>query len=358
MAYDFLAIDLLPYILIFFLFLLCIPYADRNRTNSWLIYLVLLLFTILRYDVGWDYTMYVRDIENHALDRYEPLSKMIFELASYLNFYPIAFIIFGFGILYLTKKNIDRFSTNTLISWVVFYAYPQFFFASLSTIRQSLAAAIIFYSYRYCKERKLYHFLACIAVATLCHSSGLAGLLLYLLVFFPITKKLNVIFFIISFFISRTIQDVVFPLIASQDFNEQIKFYLKMNTKAPTMLPFLIYLITVVNLIFYKKLISINSDNKIYIAITTAGACLYNILIFEPNTALRISSIFLIFWTFIFPSYITIFHHKFKGINTALIVLFWFSISFVFLGIYIANYQERIIEKISLIPYKFWFNNL
>lgn len=358
MSYKFSFLDLWPYLLIFLIFLLCLPYSQRNKTNSAIIYWVLLLFTVLRYDVGWDYTMYVGDIKGNALERYEFLSKQIFTLTHVINFFPIAFIIFGFLILYLTKKVIDKYSINTLVSWAVFYSYPQFFFASLSTLRQSLAATLIFYSYRFCYEKKIVPFLICILAASLFHSSGIIGLLLYPLVHLKLSRNLNVIIFVISFFMTEIIKNFIFPFIASQNFNDQVKFYIEMNAKAPTLLPFVIYVITAFNLIFYKKLVNLNPDNKVYIFLTTTGAVIYNILLFEPNSALRISSFFLIFWVFIFPYYGLLINRRLHKLNTAFLILFWIFISFSFLAIYIVNYDEKVIEKISFLPYKFWFNNL
>ncbi|AYO57049.1 hypothetical protein CO230_02230 [Chryseobacterium sp. 6424] len=358
MNYKFSFIDLWPYLIISMVFLLCIPYVKRNKSNSILIFYMLLVFTIFRYNVGWDYEMYVQDIKYNNLDRYEILSKLIFSFTYHIGFYPAAFIIFGFLILFLTKKIIDQYSVNTLLSWAIFYSYPQFFFASLSTLRQSLAGALIFYSYKFCVEKKIVPFLISIGLASMFHSSGLLGIILYPLVNMKSGKTLNIVLFASSFFISEMVQNFVFPLIASQNFNEQVKFYIEMNSKAPTLLPIIIYTICIFNIFFYKKLIDLNPANKNYIFITTVGGALYNILLFEPNSALRISSFFLIFWVFIFPYYGFLINKKVYKLNSAILVLLWFAISYSFLTIYIINYGNKIIEKISFLPYKFWFNNL
>lgn len=358
MSYKFSFIDLWPYLIIFMVFLLCIPFMKRERTNSAIVFYLLMAFTVLRYNVGWDYEMYVQDIKYNTLERYELLSKLIFSFTHSIGFFPAAFMIFGFLILFLTKKIIDQYSINTLLSWAVFYAYPQFFFASLSTLRQSLAGALIFYAYRFCAEKRIIPFLICIAAASMFHSSGVLGLLLYPLVNLKFNRTVNIIVFVSSFFVSEIIKNFVFPLIASQNFNDQVKFYIEMNSKAPTLLPFIIYTICAVNLVFYKKLVELNPTNKTYIFVTTFGTALYNILLFEPNSALRISSFFLIFWVFLFPYYGLLVNKKVYKLNSALLILLWFLISFSFLAIYVINYENEVLEKISFLPYKFWFNNL
>lgn len=358
MRYKFEFIDLWPYLIILLVFLYCLPYMRRNRVNSALIFGVLLLFTILRYDVGWDYFMYRYQIQTGEVSRFEFLSRQIFGFAHWVGFFPLAFFFFGFFILWFTKVIIDRFSVNTILSWAVFCCYPQFFLASLSTIRQSLAAAIIFYSFRFCYDRKPLYFLLCIGIASLFHTSALAGIILYPLVRMEFGRKFNVILFSISFFISEMIKNVIFPLIASQNLNSQIKFYLDTNFKPPTLIPYLIALITAINLLFYKRLVELDPDNKKFITITTVGAALYNILVFEPNTALRISSFFLIFWAFLFPWYGSLLKEKNYNLNSVVLVLVWFFVFFAFMSIYITAYQSGITEKISFLPYKFWFDNL
>lgn len=358
MTYRFSFLDIWPYALIFIVFLFCIPYMRRNRLNSWIVYLLILLFTILRYDVGWDYTMYKESIINNDLDRYEPLSYMVFSTAHTINFYPFAFILFGFVTIFLTKKVIDKYSSNTLMSWTVFYAYPQFFLASLSTLRQSLASIIIFYSYKFCAEKKIVPFAICIGIATMFHTSAVVGLLLYPLVRFNINKTVLLAAFILSFGVSDLLKEIVFPLLATQEFNNQVKFYIEMNSKAPTMLPVLINAITIFHLLFYKRFISVEAGNKIYIQISVVGAILFNVLIFEPNTALRISSIFLIFWLFLFPYWGTVLRARQPKLISGLVIIMWFMVSFFFLGLYVQNYEHKILEKISFIPYDFWFNHL
>ena len=177
--YKFSILDLWPYIGIILIFILC--YAYKLKNSSKIIYVVFLLFCILRYDVGWDYFAYVEEIKLGTInERYEPISKAIFKLGAIIDFYPLVFFVFAFFTLFLVRKSIQRYSNNPIISWLVYFSLPLFFFASLSTIRQGLAMAIILYSYKYLKEGKNLQFFISILIASLFHLSGLAGIFLWI----------------------------------------------------------------------------------------------------------------------------------------------------------------------------------
>ena len=149
MEYNFFITDLWPYALIASAFLFCNLF--KTKYSSKIIYLTLFIFSALRYDIGWDYTEYVSEIEsgyNSIINsRFELLNKYIFLIGSYLNFYPIVFAIYSFLMLRIVYYSINKYSVNPLLSWLVFYSMPLFFFASLSTIRQSLAMILVFYSF-------------------------------------------------------------------------------------------------------------------------------------------------------------------------------------------------------------------
>lgn len=358
MRYQFSYFDLWPYILIAFIFLYC--HWLRSKNTSKIIFSTLFIFCALRYDVGWDYMSYVSliemDYEEIIDSRIELLSNYILLLGNYVNFYPIVFIIFSFLTLKITFFSIKKYSINPLISWLVFYSMPLFFFASLSTLRQSLATAIVFYSYSYVKEKKYLNFIAAIFVASLFHTSSIIGFFILPLVLLRINKFLNIILLLISFIVSTFLLELISTLSINNLFFLRFIKYVEMDSAKPQLLNYLYYFIGILNLIFYHKLSRNDDCNKDYITLINFGLIFLNIFSFEPVTSLRISAFYLMFLIYLLPNYLNLFDTKFSKILENIFIFGFISLSFFYLAIYINNYNNWVISKISFIPYKFWFN--
>lgn len=361
--YKFSFVDTWPYLIIAIFFVLCHAYKLKN--SSKIIFFVLLFFCIFRYDVGWDYMSYVNEIKEGITSinesRYEPFSKLIFYLSSSIGFYPFTFFFFAFATLYLVYKSINLFSENRTLSWLVYYSLPLFFFASLSTIRQSIATAIILFSYKYLQENKRIKYLISILIASLFHISGIAGLLLWPIIKIPINKKISFIILFASFLFPLYIEKIIISFAESYfsgfEFFNSLSWYLNAENKGTSILQYLYYFFGFFNLLFYNKLIDIAPKNKTYINLVTFGIVLFNLLSFEPISATRLSAFFLIFLMFIIPYYPFLFPKYVKVIRTSIVALL-IAISFFYLWIYINGYANNELDKISFIPYYFWFNNL
>lgn len=362
MRYNFNLFDLWPYILITVIFFFC--FISKAKNKSKIIYFILFVFTIFRFDVGWDYSAYVAEI-NKGTDylinsRYELLSKAIFILSSTLKFFPLTFIIFGWLTLLLVHKSIIKNSNKPVLSWLVFYSLPLFFFASLSTLRQSLATVFILYSYTFLKENKNIKFFTTIAIASLFHSSGILGLLLWLIYKFPMNKTANVIMLIISFAFPIYFNDLLLvwaeKITGSSSFFSSYVWYVENESEGTTMLQYLYYFFGIFNLIFYKRISRLNFENRNYLNIVTIGIVIFNLLSFSPIAATRISAFFLIFLIYIIPNYPLLFK-KHKEIVQFILIILLIAITFIYLWIYIDAYENGITSKISFIPYKFWFIN-
>lgn len=358
MRYVFSFIDLWPYLLIAFVFLLCLFLKSKN--NSKIIFLTLFVFCSLRYDVGWDYMSYISDLDtgfDEILNsRYEFLSKYVFLLGSFLNFYPIVFIIFAYLTLKIVYDSIKQYSTNPLLSWVVYYSMPLFFFSALSTIRQSLATVIVFYSYRFVKEKKYFFFLLTILIGSLFHISAVVGLLILPLVLFPISKIKNVILFVLSFFISTLLYNYLINLNAEISSLTRLQSYILNDENVkPNMITYLYYAIGIFNLLFYEKLISYNQNNKDFITLFNFGLIMLNLLSFEPISSLRISAFFMMYLVYLVPYYVKFFIPSDRVIVQFSIITIFLSLSFFYIYLYIKSYNEFLLVKISFVPYKFWF---
>ena len=350
-------IDLWPYFIIV-LALFFIP--SRFKYVSLSYFVLLLLFSVFRYDVGWDYLPYWEEISDLNLDlsdtRYEPLSKVVIFCSVLLKFIPLVFIFYSSLTLYLVYKSIRRFSLNYKISWLIYISMPLFFMASLSTIRQSLSLAILLFSFRYIIEKKYIVFLFLVLLSGLFHFSGFLGILFWPIFSADFSKKSLWALYLFSFF---GLFFVFF--VSSLDFLQNYEltlryytFYVSAGLHKSTTLPFIYYGIQFVVLSFYDRLVKISAINKHYIAVTTFGIVIYNLFSFEQVTASRLSAFFLIFWILLLPSLVKLFNKREEILIDNFFVFFFTSIFCFYIYIYINAYENGVLEKISYLPYKTW----
>lgn len=361
MRYYFYFLDLLPYFIIAVLLIICLLSKSlKENVKSKIVFISLMLFSVLRYDVGWDYYMYKYQIITGDTGRYELLSKFVFDLGRDISFYPIVFIFFGFFTLYYTKLTIDRYSKNVVLSWIIFYGLPFLFMASLSTIRQSLATAIIFYSVNFALKKQYYKFIFFILTAYFFHSSAVIGLLLYPLVHYKIRKSTLFVLLISSLLLDNFFGDYLKNIIYDTiNGSSNLTFYIDNPNEEYQMikLKILLNIICLVSLAFYNKIIFKSDLSEKFLTISTFGVIFFNSFIFEPNSAYRIGAFFMQFWVLLIPDYIFKFRERSK-VREILIASFFIFFNSVMLWLLIIAYLNEELEKIGVLPYDFWFNNL
>jgi hypothetical protein len=362
MRYNFTILDIWPYFIIALIFLYC--FVADYKNNSQIIYLTLLVFCAFRYDVGWDYMEYVEisksNVSDIVVSRYEPLSKLVFLISSLLNFYPFTFIFFSWAILRSVYDSINLYSSNRLISWLVFYSMPLFFFATLSTIRQSLATVIILYSFKFVNDKKYFSFSIAILIASFFHLSALLGFLILVFSRFPIKKYASIVLCVGSFFLSLFVKNFLTsdsPILAAF-LVKDLQNYVALENAQTTSLQYLYYLITFFVIVFYDRLVELNKLNVVFISFTTIGIVFFNVLSFEPISATRLSTFFLIFWIYLLPYFGQVISIKYAKLFQFIMVIVFLFLSFYYLKMYISAYDNFINEKNSFLPYRFWINNL
>lgn len=345
--------DLYPYFILYFIFIILLLSNKRIDTGKAKIaFLTLLFFEICRYNVGWDYMSYV-DIFNGGEaeivnSRFEPLSKLFMIIAIKLDFYPMLFILFGLTHLSLLAFTIKKMSKEQVLSWTLYLLIPGFFLWDLSTIRQATATAFIFCSFYFLHQRKYLFYFLLVAIASCFHVSAIYGFTMIFISKLKLSQSLNWCLFIFSFFLGNVVIGMLPHLNILR-----LNYYLDMDSKATTsILNLFYYAINVVILLHYKKLINIDSMNKIYIQLSNWGVVTFNLFLFEPITSTRLSAFFLIFWILLIPSFVKIYKYKF------IVLASFFFVNFSYLLIYLNAYNSRILDKVSYIPYDFWWNHL
>lgn len=203
------------YVLFFLIIFLITNTKSVRLTRSYRLagttfaFVILFLFSALRFDVGYDFGMYYGLIDTNIrwftdqINRIELIPKKLLQISKWLGFYQLFFIITSLLILYFFHKTINKFSSDKQMSILIFFCFPIFFFMSLSVIRQYVAVAILFYGFKYIRDRKLIKYLILVLIAFLFHKSALLALPIYFFYGnFFVNRNFILIIFIFSFFSS------------------------------------------------------------------------------------------------------------------------------------------------------------
>lgn len=314
---------MLIYILIFLILLfLRSKYIDRIS------FIILLLFSTLRHDIGWDYRWYYYlasryefleipffpqnimsyiekfDWEVWQYYRVEFLNKVIYKVNWFFKFPPqFVIIVYSLITLWFIKKGIDvnikeKNRKNNI--YIFFYTLPLFYLGFLSLLRQGVAVSLVFYSYTFIKQRKLFKFILTIIIASLFHKTALLILPIYFFYNIKINRSLYVAMFIIGLFFDNIFIKLVtkynIPLISKYR-----AYVIEVIGEGGTKLFYVILLIGAVILFltfidkkFYKR-------NNFLIFLTLSGVFIYCSLISLGHLGPRISTYFLIYIIYLIP---------------------------------------------------------
>lgn len=341
--------------------------ALKSKKSGFVAFAVIYLFAILRYYIGYDYDEYWKTMMGYGKERnFELLSGFIIDFATSLSFPPLGFFLFSSISIFCYKYVISNYSQCPALSWYMYFTFPAFFFQDCSTIRQAGAMGLFFLTFALIvQERYIKAFLVALMVP-LFHSSGLIVYFLFLIPFLKYLISflgkgflfLNIVFFIFSFVIGNLVENYIMSYILNMDSYISSRFELYANSDGSgfNTMQFVFYSLNVFNFIFYSKLSSINNHNSLYILFFNLGACFYNIMQFEPKTAIRIATFFFLFELLLLPSIRLVISKLFGSLKLANICLFaiMFLLQLMIVFTYIRNYNTRVIEYPTYAPYRTW----
>ena len=314
---------MLAYILIFLLLL----FISKRYIDS-LGIIILLIFAIIRYDIGWDYRWYyylatryefveipffpqniMEYIENFDWEvwqyyRIEFLNKIIYKVNWFFKFPPqTIIIIYSLITLYFINKGIKRNLTKKDRSknvYIIFYTFPLFYLSFLSLMRQGVAISLIFYSYTYIKDRKLIKFIFIIVLASLFHKTALMILPIYFFYNIKVNPKLYIVILGIGVFFDKIFIKLVIkyniPLISKYQI-----YVINSIGEGGTKLFYVIFLIglTVLFLLYLDK--KFYQKNTFLIIMTLSGVFIYCSLISLGHLGPRMSIYFFIYILYLIP---------------------------------------------------------
>lgn len=180
------------YIIMLLLSLFFIMLAEKSNSNKIKNILTILsaipfiLVSALRYDVGTDYFYrYVPDynsiVNGGNVDNLEIGFKLLINLCILITKdYQILFIVTSIITITLFMYTIQKQSKNKALSITIFLL-GGFFFQSLNILRQYMAIAIVFFSYRYLLKSKYPIFIVSVVLAFFIHNASIVCLIMLLL---------------------------------------------------------------------------------------------------------------------------------------------------------------------------------
>lgn len=185
-----------------------------------------ILATFKSNTVGWDtptYENYFHNMSNFgwlyniSINRLEPFYILLNNIVSYFtDDYRVLLGIIAIIIYGLILSRIPIYSKIPWLSCFLFVSFGFYNF-SINILRQSIALAIIIYSYKYIVERELWQFVIAVGIATLFHYTAIVFIITYYLYRLPSNYKTFIILIIGSIIVSNLFLPKIMSIIISSN---------------------------------------------------------------------------------------------------------------------------------------------
>lgn len=177
--------------------------VNKNRKLGYGSYIgitIIILVSILRFDVGWDYPGYYETVypslDTYAIDRFEPFNKIICQLVSYTKWPPLLFIIYGLITYILVFSTLRKYTDNLFLATLTYLAF--FYTTSLGPIRQGVALAIVLYAYRYLVTKAYLKYIGAVVIAGMFHYTAFVCILIPVIFYFMTFPRMILVLIIIG----------------------------------------------------------------------------------------------------------------------------------------------------------------
>lgn len=307
-----------------------------------------ILISELRYDVGTDFDTYVAmydSIEGFSTSNVELLFLVISKMAMFLGNIQYMFAIYSALTIIFVYKSLE-YNKNKYSLSLTFFLYLFLHFAiSLNIIRQALAVAIVFFSYRYLVEKNFNKFIFWILIASISHITALIFLPMYFIVPKDEEKlgkfqRIQVIAIIIIMFVVFNFNELLQYITNFSMFDKYIVYTNEVSGQKKSLI--LKLLLLCVFLCFRKQLIAYEGKNNIYIIIFIIGVILEFTGLFSAFIK-RIAMYFSISEIYLISCSPKIF--KKKDRNIVLLAIIFYAITIFIIAFYIKGQSD-------IIPYK------
>lgn len=331
------------YYFIFIIFVyLSLSFKDKKKINikpnmiNYIGLILIVLFSVFRYDVGADYPSYYMSVNNPIFSEdFEFLSLLIVQVARYFNYPPLLFILFGLITYYCFFKTMVSYSQNLLLSVLIYLSF--FYFTDLSIIRQATAVSITFYGFKYIKDKKLIKYILTCIFAFLFHESALIAIPIYF-IFNYLSFKITIILSL-GIYLSFSIIGL---LLNYYDYFYSYILIKDVLDKSGNIIKY-IFLIIFVLMFLYDRISSKNKNRDSYYSVIIFG--LLSFLLLGGHVGYRVGEYFLIYFILLIP----LFFHDFKLYYLKQIYIFFSILFFSYTPYY--NFSVKG-SKSDIVPYQ------
>lgn len=219
-----------------------------GKIRKFVTYFLLIFITSFRYNVGWDYLTYYRMFNNPGGAPYfEPIVRIFYYISQFFNAPWLLFaLFFTFTMVFVLLGIRDR-SLNEYESLIIFMAL--FYFESMNIIRQFLAIAILFYAFKYVKNKKLVYYLLWVFIAGLVHTSAWFAIPIYF-IYNYVSLKSIVVFTAVGVLLSERI---VWAVSRINAFYKYYKYYINILNDGGNFIRYFYLLLAIGGIIVYLQ---------------------------------------------------------------------------------------------------------
>lgn len=342
---------MIPYIIFIILILLF-----RGIKKPFYIYIAITLFSVLRYDTGWDYMSYYDTVlewggNSFSMERYSIIWQWMFETAQRLNMPHLAIALPGFltiTCVYFAVSKILGSKQAVCDSLTIYALWPFFYLGTFSTIRQSLAISIALVILYCAMNRKWIWFVILILVNTLIHTSAIVCV--FYGVFFLKDFRLRIGQMVLILIIAIAAMVSIDYVISNITILQVYAGYTESTDSFGEKLSLLLGILLIPTLMVReKKGINRGMADLCIIALVLTITIVF---LLSKSVILRVADYYVILLIFIAPYYGSIFKDKATG--KALVYMAFVGIFFVYLMITAGAYQQGLATS-PFVPYKFIF---
>lgn len=331
------------FILLFFIIITCGRFyvlKDKRIIGKYDGYRIALLYIIFfssfRFNIGYDWNQYLSFVyptfNIASLPNHELFNRYIYIIAGTIGHPWVLFCLYAILTYTLIGKTIFDFSCDKYASLMIYICL--FYLPGLSTIRQEVAVAIVFYAYRFIKGKKIIKYCFCCILASLFHKSAIICVFFYPLFY----SKFSIV--IIFMFLFSLLYRNILPRVIST-FYPHYMSYLSVDLKHFSgNFQKMFYLA----LLFYVFIINKTNKNIGMINICLVGCMLP--YIFGGHTGGRLAEYFLFYYILLLPECN-------KRVNKTIRILFLFPFyAFFFIYLFVSVYKNHSNEYV---PFRWYF---
>jgi hypothetical protein len=300
-------------------------------------FVILIFFSIFRFDVGADYSAYYNMLSHYnvtEIERMEPLSRLLIYISIWVKWPPAFFILFGLPtylfIYYAIKK-----SNNIKSGFFIYLAF--LWLASLDTTRQGLAVAITFYGFYYLRKKNILKYSLLCLLASLFHYSALICILFYPIYWYGSKSALAITTLCIVY-----LYKPILKLLVSHNIYATAILNYSNNVTGHKHMYFFIFLFIFILILYYNRNSLIPDSVARCLSIIYVSLLIYYIV--EPVYAYRLTQYSIVLYCYIIPKI-------FLRYSTTIRVFAFLALSAYFFSLLAISNQQGV-RRSPHIPYQ------